>query len=709
MSNIISEGHSILRPPYFDGKNYTEWKERMIIFIRSIDFKLWLVIKNGPKIPTKLIGNEEVEKSEDEYDEEDMKNLELEAQARNILCRAMNQDAFEKFSKDKTAKQTWDELEREMTVVDFPTQQQQPQMGNAASARHNRPNLEFIEATDEEAKDKFLSLCVPLYKFALEGNWPAAKVILQKDVRLKNAAIAVGWATLLHVAVGANHAPFVKELLQELDNQDIKLKDIKGNTAFCFAAASGNMEIVQLLKQRVENLPIIRGGGDHTPLYFAVMQRKCDMVEYLYDKTKDVFDVKDRESLFFTSITTRNYHLALKMATECKELAYARDHLNNDTALHILAMAHDQNPLDSCCHCSEQQTPIMINPGMKKHVIFQLVKFLWETILREKTLKEAIKIISEPSQLLFDAAEVGNFGFLSELISAHPSLIWEVDDKKQSIIHTAVSHRHASIFNVVHEIGSIKDIIVEGFVKGNNTLLHLAAKLAPSDRLELVSGAAFQMSHELIWFEEVKKIMPPSFIMLKNSEDKTAQELFTREHEGLRRKAEDWMKRTAEFCILISTVIATAVFSAAINIPGGIDDQTKKPNYLDKTSFLVFAISDGIAFISSATSILIFLSILISRYAEYDFHKSLPFKLICGLVTLFISITCMMVAFGSAFFITYDSGLKVVPDSISILASVPILLYITLQFSLWKDIIYSTIHCRNLFKPSKRMIHISSR
>ena len=159
--------------------------------------------------------------------------------------------------------------------------------------------------------NKFLELCVPLHKLALEGNWQAAKVILGKDSRLKHAAIADGWATLLHVAAGANHAPFVKELLQELDNQDIKLKDIKGNTAFCFAAASGNMEIVQLLKQRVENLPIIRGGGDHTPLYFAVMQRKCDMVEYLYDKTKDVFDVKDRESLFFTSITTRNYRTYL--------------------------------------------------------------------------------------------------------------------------------------------------------------------------------------------------------------------------------------------------------------------------------------------------------------------------------------------------------------------------------------------------------------
>ena len=55
--------------------------------------------------------------------------------------------------------------------------------------------------------------------------------------------------------------------------------------------------------------------------------------------------------------------MAFDMALQWQELAYARDHLNNDTALHILAMAHDQNPLDSCCHCSEQQTPIMINPG----------------------------------------------------------------------------------------------------------------------------------------------------------------------------------------------------------------------------------------------------------------------------------------------------------------------------------------------------------
>ena len=70
-------------------------------------------------------------------------------------------------------------------------------------------------------------------------------------------------------------------------------------------------------------------------------------------------------------------------------------------------------------------------------VTFQFVNFLWKTILRCKGFTEALEIISEPYQALHDAAQVGNFGFLSELISAYPTLIWEIDNKNHSIIHTA--------------------------------------------------------------------------------------------------------------------------------------------------------------------------------------------------------------------------------------------------------------------------------
>jgi len=199
--------------------------------------------------------------------------------------------------------------------------------------------------------------------------------------------------------------------------------------------------------------------------------------------------------------------------------------------------------------------------------------------------------------------------------------------------------------------------------------------------------------------------MLPAQIKMRNSEGFTAQEIFSKEHKKLRESAESWMKKTAESCMLISTVIATGVFAAATTVPGGTND-AGKPNYLKKPSFLVFAISDALAFISSSTTLLIFLSILVSRYGEYDFYKSLPLKLIFGLITLFISITSMMVAFSSSFFMIYYHGSVWVPSCISILSLLPILFYISLQFSLLSDIIYSTYYWRTVSKPGKNIIYV---
>jgi hypothetical protein len=112
MDTTIVEGRSISKPPYFDGTNCTEWKERTKIFIQSVDYKLWLVIKNGPKIPKKLINGQEELKSEDEFNDEDMKNMEQEAKAENILYCAINPDDLKRISSCQTAKEMWDELDK---------------------------------------------------------------------------------------------------------------------------------------------------------------------------------------------------------------------------------------------------------------------------------------------------------------------------------------------------------------------------------------------------------------------------------------------------------------------------------------------------------------------------------------------------------------------------------------------------------------------
>jgi len=112
MDTTIIEGRSISKPPYFDRKNYTEWKESIMIFIQSIDFDLWLVIKNGPKLPKIMIEGEELVKSEDQFNDEDKKIMEQEAKAKNILRCVLNPDDLRRISSCQTAKEMWEKLDK---------------------------------------------------------------------------------------------------------------------------------------------------------------------------------------------------------------------------------------------------------------------------------------------------------------------------------------------------------------------------------------------------------------------------------------------------------------------------------------------------------------------------------------------------------------------------------------------------------------------
>ncbi|KAI9126579.1 hypothetical protein K1719_002175 [Acacia pycnantha] len=577
------------------------------------------------------------------------------------------------------------------------------ELQTVASARFRTPDLNLIDDT-QERREKYLKLCVPLHKAALKGDWKAAKHILDEEDnwRLARAALTKGWATVIHVAAGANHVHFVEELVKGIDPHDLELQDVKENTAFSLAAATGNMQIVEIMKRKNPSLPLIRGGSEVsiTPLHMAAMQGQSEMASYLYEETTQIFERDDWIILLFLCVYNGIYDLALKVLGEDEELAFERDSANNETVLHILA----RKTLSSSCQ-SQRYRKRLMKSCLKQTQQLQLVKSLWSILLKRGD-SVTMNTIRVPSQVTFNAVKIGNFEFLAELISTYPDLIWEVDETNRSIIHVAVLRRYADIFNLIHDIGPIKDFIVTyEDNEHNDNLLHMAARLAPSDRLNIVSGAAFQMTHELLWFEEVKKIMLPPLIEARNAEGLTPQQLFTREHKELLSNAESWMKKTAESCMVVSTLITTGVFTAAFSIPGGINDSSGKPNYLQKPSFLTFAIADATAMISSSTSILIFLSILISRYAEDDFHKSLPLKLISGLVALFISIISMMVAFSSAFFIMYYHGLKWVPNFISSLAFIPIPLFAFLLFPLWSDIVYSTYFCRNLFRPTKHMLY----
>ncbi|XP_040362766.1 ankyrin repeat-containing protein At5g02620 isoform X2 [Rosa chinensis] len=557
--------------------------------------------------------------------------------------------------------------------------------GNALRAM--RDPMTFAPYTPGN-RQYYLDVCVPLNKYALKGNWEAVELILRKDPRLLTASITSGGDTVLHIAAGARQVQFVEELVEMMEvwigtekcSQALAKQGTNGNTAFSIAAAAGSIEIAQIMMKKNEHLPKIRGGEGMTPLYTAALSGQSLMADYLYSLTKDMLEEADRQLLFLTCIDNGLYDLARKMLESDRALAKVRN-IKEETALHILARMPleftSQSPgmwsrlITSCWKFSYKRNLKQVNEGL------QLVQCVWTEILRNDHV-DMMRLIEQPTKLLFDATKLGNYEFLAVLISSYPDLIWQLDDKNRSIFHVAVLHRHASIFNLVHEIGSIKDFIVT-FTDDDesNNILHMAAKLAPPNQLNLVSGAALQMQRELVWFEEVKKIVQPCSIEMKNKKGQTPRELFTSEHKGLLHQGEAWMKQTAKSCMIVAALIATVVFSAAFSVPGGTSDNTGQPNFLKETAFQFFAIADGVALISSFTSILMFLLILTSRYAEGDFLKSLPLKLMIGLTSLFISIASMMVAFSTTFYLDCHHGLEWVPNLIFVFvfAFVPVALF----------------------------------
>lgn len=119
---------------------------------------------------------------------------------------------------------------------------------------------------------------------------------------------------------------------------------------------------------------------------------------------------------------------------------------------------------------------------------FKLLNFILENVLRQEDC-EISNLVKEIPGLLFVAVEVGNTEFLIKLIDYYHDLIWKVNDNNESIFHFAVSHRHKTIFNLLHEIGSTGRLIATYRDDDDNNMLHLAAKVARQHKLNKVSGS----------------------------------------------------------------------------------------------------------------------------------------------------------------------------------------------------------------------------
>ncbi|CAG7861833.1 unnamed protein product [Brassica rapa] len=566
------------------------------------------------------------------------------------------------------------------------------------------PNTPSPSQIFTPGRQEYLNLCVPLYQAALKGKWKDAEVIIGKNNHMVRAAVTRNQETTLHIAAATKHKTFVKHLLTKMSKSDLALKNKDDNTAICFAAASGTKKIAEMMVDKNEDLPMIRGNGKVTPLYMAALFGHREMVLYLYDKTDfGSLGASELVDLFHAIIGADIYDVALKMF-EWKQSLATSQNSSREIALHLMARKPTAIGREIQLNIFKRLANSSLYFEDKMMALaHQLVESMWKLVVKLPEPKVS-ELLRTPTRLLFDAASSGNVEFLVILIRAYPDLLWKVDERNQSLFHIAALNRHESIFNIIYELGSIKDLIAAyKEVSTRNNMLHLVASLPPPGRLQIVSGAALQMQRELLWFKAVKKIVPHSYIKAKNSKGEVAQDLFTEQHKELRKEGEKWMKDTATSCMLVSTLIATVVFAAPFTVPGGIDDTTGFPIFKNKLWFNVFLLSDAVALFSSSISIVIFLSILTSRYAEDDFLVSLPSRL---MLALFVSINSMVISFSATLFLIPDWSFAWNLTLLICLAFIISLSFALLHVKLWLDTFRSAYWSKFLFQSRSQRLYL---
>ncbi|XP_031123974.1 protein ACCELERATED CELL DEATH 6-like isoform X2 [Ipomoea triloba] len=553
-----------------------------------------------------------------------------------------------------------------------------------------------------------------LYQAAKTGDWKTAKEILGGNPDYVRQRITTGGETVLHIAAAEKHTLFVKKLVEMLGASDLLLKDDRGCTALYHAVTSGVVENAKVMIKKNSELLTIRTYDEISPIQYAALLGHKEMVSHLY-KTYSPFAVLpywEIEDFLKTIILNDMYDVALDILKKERSLAFA-EFEGNQCLLNLLvrklqALTDEKEEwnwgkfIGAHAFTKTVYKAIQEKSSARKKA-YELLETIWVEYrsLPACTFKNTIR----SQEILHYAAKEGNAKFLDMILQRNPDLLWELNEKGQSILHVAVLHRQEKVVHYIRTKQGYKDFITLLEDNDRNNILHLAAMTATTflkdqdgslsqkekkkvmpQSLPRLSTAALQYEREISWFKEMEKMVPNSFRDRINKNDKTPKQLFAEEHISLRIEGENSIRDTASSCMLVATLIATVAFAAAFTVPGGNSDATGIPNFIKQTSFTVFTISDAVGMIYSMVSIVMFLSILILRYTEDNFHVALS-RLLFGLGALCVSVGGMLVAFTAAFFAVYNKAWQSI--LIAVFAGVPVVLFLSLNSELWFDSISS--------------------
>ncbi|KAM4073186.1 hypothetical protein ACJW30_M001800 [Castanea mollissima] len=640
-------------------ESYVDWSKRMKTFLMKHD--LWNIVETTTEPTTPAWSK---------------KN----ALALYIIRESCGMAGFDLIEKISKAKDAWD------TFAEESKSDTDPEI-----AEMSKSSADPDSGMENDVEGRF-NQYVSLEKHIREGEWDAANKLISSSPMAVTAQISIFGSTALHIAIFEGHRNIVEKLVNILSEEELKIKDTDDYTVLGYCAIVGNIQMAKCIIGKSRTLLSIGSRSNNLiPVVLALVYNPhgIEMARYLYSETPRE-DLMPRNGIngaeFMTqAIYSKAIDMALDLLKRYPKLAIALDGRGRSPVEVLAGMSFAYRKIDKIY---ELKLLHHQSKNLLRRMCQELQGLNYQQLENGRVIEGMIKAVKE-----------GRVEFVTEILKACPDLVWCVEKStNRNLFKLAVLHRQHEVFRFLCR--SPANTKFDTVDSDRNTILHISAMFEHSARRNTVPGAAFLMQREVQWYKEVESIVHPYMSEYTNTNGKRPRELLTENHKELVKEGEKWMKETASSCTVVAALIVTIMFAAAITVPGGNKQDSGLPTFLNENVFMVFIISDALSLLSASTSLLMFLGILTSRYAEEDFLKSLPKKMIVGLSTLILSIATMMITFCASLYIILPGKSRVVIPIIC-LAIVPVALFAWMQFRLLIDMVISTYASRILDKKPK--------
>ncbi|WOL19544.1 hypothetical protein Cni_G28346 [Canna indica] len=261
---------------------------------------------------------------------------------------------------------------------------------------------------------------------------------------------------------------------------------------------------------------------------------------------------------------------------------------------------------------------------------------------------------NEPPLIL--GAQLGLHDFVKKILQVCPQSVAYLDTKNRSVVRVAIENGSKEIVHIIHKMARGDNPTLPSWLfssvhqDSKNTILHLA-----SEKCHTNEGDAVQMQDEMKWFEEVKDMIPKELVYSRNKDEKTAQEVFTESHKGMLEKCKEQLMEMGKTC---SGLVAAVVFASSFSIPGEKDDKTGNPVYFHRLPFKIFSHAYVIGLSCAATSLVLFLSLVVCPYKEQQFRRAIPTKYLFACLSFAIALVAFLVSFACNMFLQIYGGQK---------------------------------------------------